>query len=326
VEIHRRRLLQFAASAAALAAAPSAFAQAAYPNRPVKIVVGFAPGGGQDILARIIAGWLTERLGQQVIIETKPGQSGSLGAETVVRSAPDGYTLFLLGPNNAINATFYNNLSFDVTKDLQHVAALATMPNVMAVHPSVPAKTVAEFIAYAKSQAGKVNYASGGLGTSVHVSGELFKQMTGVAMQHVTYRGAGPATIALLAGDQVQVMFDNLNSQINHIKEGRLRALGVTSAKRIPALPDVPTVAETVPGYEATAFFGISAPRNMPPAVLARLNSAINAGLNDPKLKARIQDFGAEPSPGTSEAFSKLVASETEKWAKVLKAGGIKAE
>jgi tripartite-type tricarboxylate transporter receptor subunit TctC len=324
--LHRRRFLQLAASGAALTTAPSAFAQGAYPSRPVKIVVGFAPGGGQDILARIIAGWLSERLGQQFIIETKPGQSGSLGAESVVRSTPDGYTLFLLGPNNAINATFYSNLSFDVNKDMQHVAALATMPNVMAVHPSVPAKSVAEFIAYAKAQAGKVNYASGGLGTSVHVSGELFKQMTGVAMQHVTYRGAGPATIALLAGDQVQVMFDNLNSQINHIKEGRLRALAVTSAKRIPALPDVPTVAETVPGYEAMAFFGISAPRNIPPAVLAKLNSEINAGLNDPKLKARIQDFGAEPSPGTSEAFSKLVASETEKWAKVVKTSGAKAE
>ncbi len=198
--IDRRRFLQLATSGTALVVSPAAFAQAAYPNKPLKIVVGFAPGGGQDILARLIAGWLTERLGQQVLVETKPGQAGSLGAESVVRSPPDGYTLFLFGPNNAINATFYSNLSFDVIKDMQHVAALATMPNVMAVHPSVPAKTVAEFIAYAKANPGKVNYASGGLGTSVHVSGELFKQMTGVQMQHVTYRGAGPATIALLAG------------------------------------------------------------------------------------------------------------------------------
>ena len=326
MEIHRRRLLQFTASAAALAAAPSAFAQAAYPNRPVKIVVGFAPGGGQDILARIIAGWLTERLGQQVIIETKPGQSGSLGAESVVRSAPDGYTLFLLGPNNAINATFYSNLSFDITKDLQHVASLATMPNVMAVHPSMPAKTVAEFIAYAKANPGKINYASGGLGTSVHVSGELFRQMTGVQMQHVTYRGAGPATIALLAGDQVHVMFDNLNSQINHIKEGRLRALGVTSAQRSPYLPDVPTVGDTVPGYEANAFFGVSAPRNIPADVLAKLNGEINAGLRDPAVKKRLEDFGAEPSPLSPDAFTKFVSSEVAKWGKVLKTGGIKAE
>jgi tripartite-type tricarboxylate transporter receptor subunit TctC len=324
--LHRRRFLQLAASGAALTTAPSAFAQGAYPNRPVKIVVGFAPGGGQDILARIIAGWLTEKLGQQFIIETKPGQSGSLGAETVVRSAADGYTLFLLGPNNAINATFYSNLSFDVTKDLQHVASLATMPNVMAVHPSLPVKTVAEFIAYAKANAGKVNYASGGLGTSVHVSGELFRQMTGVQMQHVTYRGAGPATIALLAGDQVHVMFDNLNSQINHIKEGRLRALGVTTAKRAPSLPDVPTVADTAPGFEAYAFFGISAPRNIPADVLAKLNGEINAGLRDPTLKKRLEDFGAEPTALSPDAFSKLVSSETDKWAKVLKAGNIKAE
>jgi len=324
--VDRRRFLQFAMSGAALAVSPAAFAQAAYPNKPLKIVVGFAPGGGQDILARLVAGWLTERLGQQVLVETKPGQSGSLGAESVVRSPADGYTMFLLGPNNAINATFYSNLNFDVFKDMQHVAAIATMPNVMAVHPSVPAKTVAEFIAYAKTNAGKVNYASGGLGTSVHVSGELFKQMTGVQMQHVTYRGAGPATVALLAGGQVDVMFDNLNSQINHIKEGRLRALGVTSARRIPALPDVPAVAETVPGFEAMAFFGISAPRNIPPAVLARLNSEINAGLRDPKLKGRIEDFGANPSPGSPEEFSKLVADETAKWATVLKTGGIKAE
>ena len=326
MEIHRRRFLQLAASGASLVAAPAVFAQGAYPNRPVKIVVGFAPGGGQDILARIIAGWLTERLGQHVIIETKPGQSGSLGAETVVRSVPDGYTLFLLGPNNAINATFYSNLSFDVTKDLQHVAALATMPNVMAVHPSVPAKTVAEFIAYAKANPGKINYASGGLGTSVHVSGELFRQMTGVQMQHVTYRGAGPATIALLAGDQVHVMFDNLNSQINHIKEGRLLALGVTSAKRSPYLPAVPTVGDTVPGYEANAFFGVSAPRNIPADVLAKLNGEINAGLRDPAIKKRLEDFGAEPSPLSPDAFTKFVSGEVEKWGKVLKAGGIKAE
>jgi len=325
VGIHRRRFLQFTASSASLLAAPAVFAQGAYPNRPVKIVVGFAPGGGQDILARIIAGWLTERTGQQFIIETKPGQSGSLGAESVVRSPADGYTLFLLGPNNAINATFYNNLSFDVVKDMQHVAAVATMPNVMAVHPGVPAKTVAEFIEYAKANKGKINYASGGVGTSVHVSGEMFKQMTGVEMQHVTYRGAGPATIGLIQA-QVDVMFDNLNSQINQIRDGRLRALGVTSLQRTPSLPDVPAVADTVKGFEANAFFGISAPRNIPADILAKLNTEINAGLRDPGLKKRLEDFGAVPAPQSPDAFSKLVADEVAKWGVVLKTGNIKAE
>ena len=323
--IQRRRFLQLAASGASLVAAPSVFAQGAYPNRPVKIVVGFAPGGGHDILARIIAGWLTERLGQQFIIETKPGQAGSLGAETVVRAPADGYTLFLLGPNNAINATFHSNLSFDVTKDLQHVALIATMPNVMSVHPGVPAKTVAEFIAHAKANPGKLNYASGGVGTSVHISGEMFKQATGVDMQHVTFRGAGPATIALMAG-QVDVMFDNLNSQINQIKDGRLRALGVTSAKRSPFLPNVPAVAETVPGFEALAFFGISAPRNIPADIFAKLNSEINAGLRDPALRKRLEDFGGEPSPMSPGDVTKFVAGEVANWAKVLKAGNIKAE
>ena len=322
MRIHRRRFLQLATSAAAISAAPAAFAQA-YPARPVRLVVGFAPGGGQDILARLIGGWLQERLGQPVLIETRPGQAGSIGAEAVVRSPPDGYTLFLFGPNNAINATLYDNLSFDVNKDLQHVAALVTMPNVMAVHPSVPAKTVAEFIAHAKANPGKVNFASGGVGTSVHVSGELFKQMTGVQMQHVTYRGAGPATIDLIAG-QVQVMFDNLNSQIGHIKEGRLRGLAVTSAARSAALPDLPTVADTVPGFEATAFFGVSAPRNIPTDVLATLNREINAGLRDAKLKARFDDLGAEIKPGSPDDFAKLIATEVAKWAPVVKASGAK--
>lgn len=321
--IRRRHFLQLATSAAALSAAPSAFAQGAFPSRPVKIVVGFAPGGGQDILARLIAAWLTERLGQQVVIENRPGQAASIAAEAVVRSPPDGYTLYLLGPNNAINATFYDNLSFDIVKDLTHVAALVTMPNVMVVHPSVPANNVREFIDYAKANPGKVNFASGGLGTSVHVSGELFKQMTGVQMQHVTYRGAGPAVIDLLAG-QVQVMFDNLNSPIGHIKQGKLRALAVTTLTRSPALPEVPTVADTVPGYEANAFFGISAPRGMPPDVLATLNREINAGLRDPKLKARFEELGAVTRPGTSEDITKLLADEVAKWAVVVKTSGAK--
>ena len=320
--IRRRHFLQLAASAAATSAAPGAFAQA-YPSRPIRLLVGFAPGGGQDILARLIGQWLSERLGQQIVIENRPGQAASIAAEAVVKSPPDGYTLYLIGPNNAINHTLYDNLSFDIVKDFQHVAALVTMPNVMAVHPSVPANNVAEFIAHAKANPGKVNFASGGVGTSVHVSGELFKMMAGVQMQHVTYRGAGPATIDLLAG-QVQVMFDNLNSQIGHIKQGKLRALAVTTPTRSAALPDVPTVADTVPGYEAYAFFGVSAPRNIPPAALEMLNREINAGLRDPKLKARFDELGADIRPGTPDDFTKLIAGEVAKWAPVVKASGAK--
>ena len=322
MRLHRRRFLQLGTSAAALTTAPSAFAQA-YPSRPIRLLVGFAPGGGQDILARLIGNWLSERLGQQVVIENRPGQAASIAAEAVVKSPPDGYTLYLIGPNNAINHTFYDNLTFDIVKDFQHVAALVTMPNVMVVHPSVPASNVREFIAYAKANPGKVNFASGGLGTSVHVSGELFKQMTGIQMQHVTYRGAGPAVIDLLAG-QVQVMFDNLNSPIGHIKQGKLRALAVTSTTRAAALPDVPTVADTVPGFEATAFFGVSAPRNIPSDVLATLNREINAGLRDPKLKARFEEFGADIRLGSPDDFTKLVATEVAKWAPVVKASGAK--
>jgi tripartite-type tricarboxylate transporter receptor subunit TctC len=241
----------------------------------------------------------------------------------VVRSAPDGYTLYLIGPNNAINHTLYDNLTFDIVKDFTHIAALVTMPNVMSVHPSVPAKDVAEFIAHAKANPGKINFASGGMGTSVHVSGELFKQMTGIQMQHVPYRGAGPANIDLLAG-QVQVMFDNLNSHIGHIKQGKLRALAVTTATRSPELPDVPTVADTVPGYEASAFFGVSAPRGLPAEVLARLNAEINAGLRDPRLKVRFDELGATTRPGTPDEFTKLIATEVAKWAPVVKASGAK--
>ncbi len=323
--IIRRRFLKLAASTATLIAAPSLAAAQAYPSRPIRLLVGFAAGGGQDILARLIGQWLSERLGQQIVIENRPGQAASIAAEAVVRSPPDGYTLFLVGPNNAINATLYNNLSFDIVKDFQHVAALVTMPNVMAVHPSVPAKTVAEFIAYAKANPGKVNFASGGVGTSVHVSGELFKQMTGVPMEHISYRGAGPATIDLLAG-QVQVMFDNLNSQIGHIKAGRLRALAVTTATRSPALPDIPTVGDTVQGFEASAFFGISAPRNIPQDALTKLNQEINAGLRDPKLKARFDDLGADIRPGSPDDFAKLIAAEVAKWAPVVKASGAKPD
>jgi tripartite-type tricarboxylate transporter receptor subunit TctC len=319
--IDRRRFMQFAASAAGLSVVASPGPAQAYPSRPIRLLVGFAPGGGQDILARLIGNWLSERLGQQIVIENRPGQAASIAAEAVVRSAPDGYTLYLIGPNNAINHTLYDNLTFDIVKDFTHIAALVTMPNVMSVHPSVPAKDVAEFIAHAKANPGKINFASGGMGTSVHVSGELFKQMTGIQMQHVPYRGAGPANIDLLAG-QVQVMFDNLNSHIGHIKQGKLRALAVTTATRSPELPDVPTVADTVPGYEASAFFGVSAPRGLPAEVLARLNAEINAGLRDPRLKVRFDELGATTRPGTPDEFTKLIAAEVAKWAPVVKASG----
>jgi tripartite-type tricarboxylate transporter receptor subunit TctC len=321
--IDRRRFMQFAASAAGLSVVASPGPAQAYPSRPIRLLVGFAPGGGQDILARLIGNWLSERLGQQIVIENRPGQAASIAAEAVVRSAPDGYTLYLIGPNNAINHTLYDNLTFDIVKDFTHIAALVTMPNVMSVHPSVPAKDVAEFIAHAKANPGKINFASGGMGTSVHVSGELFKQMTGIQMQHVPYRGAGPANIDLLAG-QVQVMFDNLNSHIGHIKQGKLRALAVTTATRSPELPDVPTVADTVPGYEASAFFGVSAPRGLPAEVLARLNAEINAGLRDPRLKVRFDELGATTRPGTPDEFTKLIATEVAKWAPVVKASGAK--
>jgi tripartite-type tricarboxylate transporter receptor subunit TctC len=321
--MNRRDFLNLAAGAAVLPALPRTAAAQAYPAKPIRLLVGFAAGGGQDILARLIGNWLSERLGQQVVIENRPGQAASIAAEAVVRSAPDGYTLYFVGPNNAINATLYDNLSFDIVKDFQHIAAMVTMPNVMSVHPGVPAKTVPEFIAHAKANPGKVNFASGGVGTSVHVSGELFKQMTGIQMQHVSYRGAGPANIDLLAG-QVQVMFDNLNSQIGHIRQGKLRALAVTTTSRSPELPDVPTVAETVPGYEASAFFGVSAPRNIPRDVLAKLNSEINAGLRDPRLKVRFDELGATTRPGTPEDFTKLIADEVAKWAPVVRASGAK--
>jgi len=319
----RRGFLKLAATIAAVHALPRAAWAQAYPSRPIRLLVGFAPGGGQDILARLIGNWLSERLGQQVVIENRAGQAGSLAAEAAVKSPPDGYTLYMIGPNNAINATLYDNLTFDIVKDFQHIAALVTMPNVMSVHPSVPAKNVAEFIAYVKANPGKVNFASGGVGTSVHVSGELFKQMTGIDMQHVPYRGAGPANIDLIAG-QVQVMFDNLNSHIGHIKQGKLRALAVTTTTRSPELPDVPVVADTVPGYEASAFFGISAPRGIPTDAVAKLNSEINAGLRDPKLKARFDELGAATRPGTPDDFTKLIAAEVAKWAPVVKTSGAK--
>jgi tripartite-type tricarboxylate transporter receptor subunit TctC len=323
VTIRRRALLLLLAGA--LPAISEVARAQDYPSRPVRLVVGFAAGGTQDVIARLIGQRLSEELGQQIVVENRAGASSNIAAEAVIRSSPDGYTLFMVGPNNAINASLYDKLPFDFVRDTAPVAGVMSVPNVMEVHPSVPAKSVPEFIAYAKANPGKINMVSGGTGTSVHVAGELFKMMTGVNMVHVPYRGAGPAIADLVAG-QVQVMFDNLPSSIGHIRSGNLRALAVTTAKRSDALPGIPTVAEFVPGYEASAFFGISAPKAMPPAIVKRLNAAINVVLADPKIKARIADLGGTALPGSPSDFGKLVADETEKWAKVVKFSGAKPD
>jgi tripartite-type tricarboxylate transporter receptor subunit TctC len=321
----RRAFLHLAAGAAALPILSRVARAQTYPARPVRLIIGFAAGGTQDVIGRLLGQWLSERLGQQIIIENRPGAASNIAAEAAIRSPPDGYTLFMVGPNNAINASLYDKLSFDIVRDLAPVAGIMRVPNVMEVNPAVPATNVREFIAYAKANPGKINFASGGVGTSVHVSGELFKMMTGVNMQHVTYRGAGPALTDLIAG-QVQLMFDNLPSSVEHIRAGKLRALAVTTTTRSQALPDVPTVGEFVPGYEASAFFGVGAPGNTPPEVIGRLNMEINAILSDPKAKARFADMGGTTLPGPPADFGRLIATETEKWAKVVKFANIKAE
>ena len=296
-----------------------------YPTRPIKFVVPYPPAGTTDVLARIIAQWLTERLGQTVYVENKPGAGNNLGVEFVVNSPPDGYTMLLVNPANGINATLYKNLSFNFIRDIAPVAGIVRTPNVMEVTPSLPVKTVPEFIAYCKANPGKINMASSGSGTSVHLSGELFKTMTGCDMVHVPYKGAGPALLDLIGG-QVQVIFDNLPSSAGHIKSGKLRALAVTSAQREPSLPDVPTVAETVPGYEATAWFGIGMPKNTPREFIDRINAEVNRALADPKIRARLAELGGRPIPGTPEDFGKTIADETTKWEKVVIQSGAKVE
>jgi tripartite-type tricarboxylate transporter receptor subunit TctC len=296
-----------------------------YPSRPVRWVVPYPPGGGTDITARIIAQFLAERLGQQFIIENKPGGGNNIGTEAAVNAAADGYTLLLVNPANAINTTLYPRLAFKFLRDITSVAGIMRVPNVMEVNPQVPAQNVAEFIAYAKAHPGKINWATSGTGTSVHLSGELFKLMTGVELTHIPYKGSAPALTDLLAGT-VDVIFDNMPPSLPHIRAGKLRALAVTTATRSEALPEVPTVAETVPGYEASAFYGMGAPKGTPPTVIARLNSEVNAALADPKVKAHLAELGGILIPGTPEDFGKLVAGETEKWAKVIKAGGVTLE
>jgi tripartite-type tricarboxylate transporter receptor subunit TctC len=296
-----------------------------YPTRPVHVVVGYPAGGTTDILARLVGQYLSERLGQQFIIDNRAGAGNNIGTEVVVNAAPDGYTLLLVNPANAINATLYPKLPFDFIRDIAPVAGIIRVPNVMEVNPGVPAKTVAEFIAYAKANPGKVNMASSGNGTSIHVSGELFKMMAKVDMLHVPYRGSAPALTDLMGG-QVQVLFDNMPSSIEYLKAGKLRPLAVTTAERSDALPGVPTVAETVPGYEASAWFGLGAPKGTPAEIVDKLNAAVNAGLADPKLKARLADLGGTMLVGPSAEFGKLIAEETEKWAKVVKFSGARPD
>ena len=296
-----------------------------YPTRPVRWIVTYPPGGATDITARIMAQWLSERLGQQFIIENKPGGGNNIGTEAAIHSPADGYTLVLVNPANAINATLYPKLSFNFMKDIAPVGGIMRVPNVMEVNPSFPAKTVAEFIAYAKANPGKINWATSGNGTSVHLSGELFKMMTGVQLTHIPYKGSAPALTDLLAGT-VDVIFDNMPPSLPHIRAGKLRALAVTTNVRSEALPDVPTVADTVPGYEASAFFGMGVPKGTPPEIIEKLNKEINAGLADPKIKARLFELGGMLIAGTPEDFGKVVASETDKWAKVIKAGGVALE
>ena len=325
VTLRRRDFLQLAAGAAALGTASTVARAQAYPTRPVHWIVSFTAGGPNDTVARIIGQYLSDRLGQQFVIENKVGAGGNIGMAAVLSSPPDGYTIGFVAPNNAINTTLYEKLPFDFVHDSAPVAGTMLLTNVMVVHPDVPAKTVAEFIAYAKANPGKINMASSGSGTSVHMSGELFKVMTGINMQHVPYRGSAPAMQDLLT-NRVQVMFDNLPGSMAHIKAGTLRALGVTAGKRAEALPDVPTIGETVPGYEAVIWYGIVAPKGTPPEVVDTLNTAVNAVLADPQLKARLAALGGEPMPMTPAQFGKLIADETEKWAKVVKFSGAKAD
>ena len=317
----RTAICLIAMAISAIASVPSASALD-YPTRPVKWVVGYPPGGATDIIARLIGQRLSERLGQQFIIENKPGAGNNIATESVVNAEPDGYTVLLINPANFINATLYTNLKFNVVRDIAPIAAFNRVPNVLTVNNDVPAKTVAEFIAYVKANPGKVNMASSGNGTSVHLSGEMFMMMTGTKMQHVPYRGAAPAITDLLGG-QVQLIFDNMPSILQHIRAGSLRALGVTTTARSALLPDVQTVAETVPGYEASALFGMGAPKKTPPEIIEKLNKEINAVLAEPATRAKLVDLGGEPLIGTPAAFGKMIAEETDKWEKVVMAAGV---
>ena len=321
----RRRFLHLTAGAAALPALSQIAQAQTYPTRPVRVIVGLAAGGGTDIIARLMGQWLSERLGQPFVIENRPGANGNIGTEAVVNASPDGYTLLAVSPGAAINTALYDKLNFDFLRDIAPVAGIMRVPNVMGVSLSLPVKTVPEFIAYAKANPDKINMASAGSGSSNHVSGELFKMMTGVRMVHVPYRGSAPALTDLIAG-QVQVLFAAVTSSIEYIKADKMRALAVTTMMRSEALPDIPTVADFVPGYEASNWWGVGAPKNTPVTIVGKLNNEINAALADPQVKARLADLGGMPLAGSPHDFGKLIADETEKWGKVIRAANIKPE
>jgi tripartite-type tricarboxylate transporter receptor subunit TctC len=325
MKLPRRNFLHLAAAAAAQPVVSRIASAQAYPARPVRLIVPLAPAGASDITARLIGQWLSERLGQQFVIDNRPGGGGNIGTEAVVRAPADGYTLLIVGAWNAVNATFYDKLNYNFIRDIAPVASIIRTPFVMAVNPTVPAKTVPEFIAYAKTSPGKINYASAGTGTSTHLTGELFKMMAGVDMVHVPYRGGGPAFNDLLAG-QVQVFFPTTVSSIGYIRAGRLRALAVTAATRSEVLPGIPTVAEFVPGYEASQWYGVGAPKATPAEIVDKLNKEINAGLADPKMQARLADFGGTPLVVSPADFGSLIAEETEKWGNVIRALNIKTD
>jgi tripartite-type tricarboxylate transporter receptor subunit TctC len=325
MKIPRRRFLHLAAGAAALPVVSRIATAQTYPTRPVRWIVPYPPGGVGDILARLTGQRLSERLRQPFVIENRPGAGGNIGTEAVVRAPADGYTLLMALAPNAINATLYEKLNFNFIRDIAPVASVMRAPQVLDVNPSVPAKTVPEFIAYAKANPGKLSMGSGGVGTTQHVAGELFKMMTGVNMVHVPYRGGAPAVADLLGG-QVQVMFDNLPESIEYIRTGKLRPLAVTTARRSEALPDLPTVGDFVPGYETSNWWGVGAPRNTPATIIDKLNNEINTMLADPEMKARFADLGGTVLVGSASEFGKLIADETEKWGKVVKFAGIKAD
>jgi tripartite-type tricarboxylate transporter receptor subunit TctC len=322
MKLVRRRFMQLLAGAAAF---PMAARADTYPSRPVHMILGFPAGGSSDVIGRLMAQWLSQRLGQPFVFDNRPGAGSNIGTEFVAKSAPDGYTMLMSTPANAINATLYDNLNFNYLRDLAPVAGVFRVPNVLEVNPSVPVNSVPELIAYAKANPGKLNYATGGIGTTQHLSAELFKFMTGVDIRHVPYRGSAPALVDLLAG-QVQVMFDLMPASIGYIRAGKLRPLAVTTAERSAALPDVPAVGEFIPGYEASTWNGFSVPANTTSDIIETLNKEINAGLADPQIKARLADLGAAALPGSPGDFGKLVADDTAKWGKIIRADNIKAE